>query len=179
MAVIDEFSDGDLSSNNFHPSIINIKKSKNKKTQKIKIKARVFNDLGDDDRLDTRDFFTFNVPKKMKLKSLRLNKYDNQSYGKNKGGGGWLGIAKGDYISDLNDPTVLIGGHLIGVAKGASAGDQILDNLEQEFQFGEALVPALKPGQISGGKFTFWFQEGNFDTPNEAFVDYTMTFKFG
>ena len=64
MAVIDEFAAGDLSSNNCHPSIINVKKSKNKKTQKIKIKARVFNDLGDDDRLDTRDFFTFKVPKK-------------------------------------------------------------------------------------------------------------------
>ena len=93
----------------------------------------------------------------MKLKSLKLNKYDNESYGKNKGGGGWLGVAKGDCISDLNDPTGLIGGHLIGVGKGTSAGDQILDDLEQEFQFGEALVPALKPGQISGGKFTYSF----------------------
>ena len=51
--------------------------------------------------------------------------------------------------------------------------------MQQEFKFGEATVPALAPGQINGGKFTFWFQEGNFDTPNEAYVDYTMTFKFG
>ena len=58
MRIIDEFSVGDLSSNNFHPSIIKIKK----KSNKVKIKARVFNDLGDDDTLDTRDFFTFRVP---------------------------------------------------------------------------------------------------------------------
>lgn len=176
MKLIDEFSTGDLSSNNLHPSIIRVK---NKKNNKIKIKARVFNDLGDDETLDTRDFFTFKVPKKRSLKSVKLNKYDNSSYGDNKGGGGWIGVAKGDSIPDLNDPTGLIGGHLIGVAKGASAGDGILDELEKEFEFGEAVVPALAPGQISGGKFTFWFQEGNFDTPNEAYVDYTLTFKFG
>ena len=177
MKLIDEFSTGDLSSNNLHPSIIRVKK--NKKNNKIKIKARVFNDLGDDETLDTRDFFTFKVPKKRSLKSVKLNKYDNSSYGDNKGGGGWIGVAKGDSIPDLNDPTGLIGGHLIGVAKGARAGDGILDELEKEFEFGEAVVPALAPGQISGGKFTFWFQEGNFDTPNEAYVDYTLTFKFG
>ena len=51
--------------------------------------------------------------------------------------------------------------------------------MQQEFKFGEATVPALAPGQINGGKFTVWFQEGNFDTSNEAYVDYTMTFKFG
>ena len=175
MQIIDEFSAGDLSSNNFHPSIIKIKK----KSNKVKIKARVFNDLGDDDTLDTRDFFTFRVPKGRELRSIKLNKYDNRSYGDNKGGGGWLAVSKGASIPDLNDPTGLIGGHLIGTAQGASAGDEILDDLEQEFQFGEAVVPALSPGQISGGKFTFWFQEGNFDTPNEAFVDYTFTFKFG
>ena len=129
--------------------------------------------------LDTRDFFTFRVPKGRELRSIKLNKYDNRSYGDNKGGGGWLAVSKGASIPDLNDPTGLIGGHLIGTAQGASAGDEILDDLEQEFQFGEAVVPALSPGQISGGKFTFWFQEGNFDTPNEAFVDYTFTFKFG
>ena len=28
-------------------------------------------------------------------------------------------------------------------------------------------------------KFTFWIQEGNFNSPNEAYVDYTLTFKFG
>ena len=177
MSVIDEFSTGDLSSNNCHPSFIKVKKKKNK--HKIKIKARVYNDLGDDDTLDTRDFFTFKVPKNKELKSIKLNKYDNSSYGENIGGGGWIGVAKGDCITDLNDPTGLIGGHLIGVAEGASAGDHILDELEQEFSFGEATVPALAPGQISGGKFTFWFQEGNFDTPNEAFVDFTMTFVFG
>lgn len=176
MNLIDEFSTGDLSSNNLHPSIIKVK---NKKNHKIRIKARVFNDLGNDETLDTRDFFTFKVPKKRRLKSIKLNKYNNNSYGDNKGGGGWIGIANGDKISDLNDPTGLIGGRLIGVAKGVSAGDDILDELEQEFQFGEATVPALAPGQISGGKFTFWFQEGNFDSPNEAYVDYTMTFKFG
>jgi len=177
MYTIDEFAGGDLSSNNFHPSFIKVKK--NKKRNKIKVKARVFNDLGDDDTLDTRDFFTFKVPKKSTLKSIKLDKYDNSSYGDNKGGGGWLAVAEGSSIPDLNDPTGLIGGHLIGTAEGASAGDEILDDLEQEFQFGEAIVPALLPEQISGGKFTFWFQEGNFDSPNEAFVDYTLTFTFG
>lgn len=177
MNLVDEFQTGDLSSNNFHPSFIKVKKKKNK--HKIKIKARVYNDLGDDDTLDARDFFTFKVPKNKELKSIKLNKYDNDSYGDNKGGGGWIGVANGDKISDLNDPTSLIAGHLIGVTEGASEGDDILDELEQEFQFGEAVVPALAPGQISGGKFTFWFQEGNFDTPNEAYVDYTLTFKFG
>ena len=176
MKLIDEFFTGDLSSNNLHPSIIKVKKKKN---GKIRLKARVFNDLGDDDTLDTRDFFTFEVPKNKSLKSIKLNKYDNSSYGDNKGGGGWIGVSSGDCICDLNDPTGLIGGHLIGVAEGASAGDEILDELEQEFQFGEAIVPALTPGQITDGEFTFWFQEGNFDSPNEAFVDYTMTFKFG
>ena len=177
MKLVDEFSTGDLSSNNFHPSFIKIKKKKNK--HKIKIKARVYNDLGDDDTLDTRDFFTFKVSKNKELKSIKLNKYDNDSYGDNKGGGGWIGVANGDKIPDLNDPTGLIAGHLIGVAKGAAEGDEILDELEQEFQFGEAVVPALVPGQTSDGEFTFWFQEGNFDTPNEAYVDYTLTFKFG
>ena len=177
MKLIDEFSAGDLSSNNFHPSIIKVKKKKNK--HKIKIKARVYNDLGDDDILDTRDFFTIKVSKNKKLKKIKLNKYDNSSYGENKGGGGWIGVANGDSIPDLNDPTGLIGGHLIGVAEGVSAGDNILDAMQQEFKFGEATVPALAPGQINGGKFTFWFQEGNLDTPNEAYVDYTMTFKFG
>ena len=96
MIIVDEFANGDLSSNNLHPSIIKIKK--NKKGNKVRIKARVFNDLGDDDTLDTRDFFTLKVPKKVKLKSIKLNKYDNSSYGDNKGGGGWLAVAKGDSI---------------------------------------------------------------------------------
>ena len=176
MIIVDEFANGDLSSNNFHPSIIKIKK--NKKGNKVRVKARVFNDLGDDDTLDTRDFFTLKVPKKVTLKSIKLNKYDNSSYGDNKGGGGWLAVAKGDSIADLNDPTGLIGGHLIGTAEGASAGDELLDDLEKEFQFGDAVVPALSPGQVSNGNFTFWFQEGNFDSDNKAFVDYTLTFKF-
>ena len=115
MSVIDEFSTGDLSSNNCHPSFIKVKKKKNK--HKIKIKARVYNDLGDDDTLDTRDIFAFKVPKSKEFKSAKLNKCDNNSYGKNKGGGGWIGVAKGDCITDLNDPTGLIGGHLIGVAE--------------------------------------------------------------
>ena len=160
-------------------SPLNNQSQKKKNKHKIKIKARVYNDLGDDDTLDTRDFFIFKVPKKKKLKKIKLNKYDYNSYGENKGGGGWIGVANGDRIPDLSDPTGLIGGHLIGVAEGASAGDNILDAMQQEFKFGEATVLALAPGQINGGKFTILFQEGNFDTPNEAYVDYTMTFKFG
>ena len=61
--LIDEFSAGDLSSNNCHPSFIKVKKNKHK----IKIKARVYNDLGDDDTLDIRDFFAFKVPKNKEL----------------------------------------------------------------------------------------------------------------
>ena len=174
--IIDEFADWDLSSNNFHPSFIKVKN--NKKRNKIKIKARVFDDLGDDDTLDTRDFFILKVPKKSALKSIKLDKDDNSSYGDNKGGGGWLGVANGGSIPDLNNPTGLIGGHLIGTTEGASEGDEIMDDMEQEFQFGEAIVPGLLPEQISGGKFTFWFQEGNFDSPNDAYVDYTLTFTF-
>ena len=179
MILIDEFSQGDLSSNNLYPSIIEVSQRNNSLFNEISIVGRVYNDLGDDDTLDTRDFFTFIVPENKELKSIKLDKYDNSSYGENTGGGGWIGVAEGQYISNLNDPTVLIGGHLIGVADGATAGDHILDELEQEFQFHGTVVPALAPGQISGGKFAFWFQEGNFNSPNEAYVDYTLTFKFG
>ena len=178
MILIDKFSTGDLSSNNLYPSIIKVDK-RNNMLNEISIKARVYNDLGDNDTLDTRDFFTFKVPRNKELKSTKFDKYDNSSYGENKGGGGWLGVANGEAIANLNDPTGLVGGHLIGVADGATAGDQILDDLEQEFQFHGAVVPALAPGQISGGKFTFWIQEGNLNSPNEAYVDYTLTFKFG
>ena len=71
MFIIDEFSQGDLSSNNFYPSVIKVKD--NEKTQKIVIKGRVFNDLGDDGTLDTRDFFAFRVPKTSTLKSIKLD----------------------------------------------------------------------------------------------------------
>ena len=179
MIFIDEFSSGDLSSNNLYPSIIEVNQSNNSFFNEISIAGRVYNDLGDDDTLDTRDFFTFIVPENKELKSIKLDKYDNSSYGENTGGGGWIGVAEGQYIYNLNDPTALIGGHLIGVADGATAGEHILDELEQEFQFHGMVVPALAPGQISGGKFAFWFQEGNFNSPNEAYVDYTLTFKFG
>ena len=179
MLTIDEFKGGDLSSNALYPSRIKIKKSKNKKFFKVKLKGRVYNSLGDDPTLDARDLFTFRVPKNRKLKSIKLNKYDNSSYEDNTGGGGWLGVAKGDSISDLNDPGGLIGGHLIGVAKGAKKGDQILDELEKEFDFNEMIVPALRKGAISNGRFTFWFQEGNPAAENSCYVDYTMTFKFG
>ena len=176
--LVNEFGDGDLSSNNFYPSIIKVKKSKNKGRINIKLKARVFNDLGDDPNLDTRDFFTFKVPKNRELVSIKLNKYDNTSYGDNTGGGGWLGIGAGASIADLADPSALIGGNLIGVADGLRPGDELMDDLQKEFSFGEMNVPALEPGAISGGDFTFWFQEGNQGAENLNFVDYSMTFKF-
>ena len=71
MILIDKFSTGDLSSNNLYPSIIKVDK-RNNMLNEISIKARVYNDLGDNDTLDTRDFSHSKFPETKNLSQPSL-----------------------------------------------------------------------------------------------------------
>ena len=165
---------GDLSSNPVSPSYIRV----NKKTRKVVVEGRLFNDLGDDSNLDTRDFFLFKIHRNRKIDSITLLEYDNASYGDNKGLGGWFAVSKGYGVSSLDNPDVLIAGALIGVTDGTTVGSNLLDALANPFEFNGLRVKGLQSKRILAGVYTFWIQEGNFDSGNLDFVDYSLEFSF-
>ncbi|MBJ44370.1 MAG: hypothetical protein CMJ80_14035 [Planctomycetaceae bacterium] len=149
------------------------------------ISGKALNDLGS--RLDTKDYWVFQIEPNTLISSIKLTQYDTDSY-ETVGNGGFLGIADSDSITANNGSVGnLIGGALVGINAGTAVNDELVDDLQGGLTFGPFSIPAY-PGDFGPGVYSFWFQEGNPtpDTPpqfggpglnsEDDFVDYTFEF---
>ncbi|MFK7975437.1 MAG: hypothetical protein AB8C02_04840 [Halioglobus sp.] len=149
--IYDESVSGDLSSDNFAPTLLMVAEGSN-----------VVNGSTTALPLD-RDFFSFTVPVGLELAALVLDVYDTED------DQGFLAVAEGNQIAALFDASVLLGNALIGVAPGAMEGDDILDNLGVAGFGGTGFV-----GALGAGTYTFWIQEVSGSVPEYA-LDFQLS----
>ncbi|GAB5496497.1 MAG: hypothetical protein Phyf2KO_15770 [Phycisphaerales bacterium] len=146
----DEDIDGDLSSDNFNPTLLAFGPGSN----------MVFGDTAPEPNFDP-DFFTFVIPAGFELSSVIFEEYDRvneQSF---------FAVEVGSQITDTGDPSGLLSALLIGTVNGTMQGDELLDNLQNPNVFGGF------NGNLGPGTYTFWFQETSVET-NYGF-DFVLT----
>lgn len=137
----DEDIDGDLSSDNFNPTLLSFGPGSN----------MVFGDTSPNPNLDP-DYFTFEIPAGYELSSVIFEEYDRvneQSF---------FAVEIGTQITDLGDPSGLLSALLIGSVPGTMQGDELLDDLQNPNVFGGFM------GNLGPGTYTFWFQETGVET---------------
>lgn len=132
----DESIDGDLSSDNLNPTFLNAAFENNEV-----IGSTIPTPID-------RDFFTITVDPGFELTAILFQLYDtteDQSF---------FAVQEGSQVSDLNDPSMLLGTALIGGNPGNQQGDDVLDDLGNAFLGGTGFT-----GPLGEGTYTFWFQE--------------------
>ncbi|MEN1705770.1 MAG: hypothetical protein AAGJ54_09715 [Planctomycetota bacterium] len=137
--VWDEDVDGDLSDDQFAPTIIDLGLGSNL----VAGRTSAGNPNPD------REFFTIEVAAGLELSEVVLIEYDTTSQNS------FIAVEAGPQITSLASVEFVLGATLIGTEVGSQEGDNFLDDL--------GLFPAFGgigfDGTLGPGQYTFWFQE--------------------
>ncbi|NJL84465.1 MAG: PEP-CTERM sorting domain-containing protein [Chloroflexaceae bacterium] len=132
-----EAIDGDLSSNNLAPTVLEVNRGSN----------QIIGSVTPNPNID-RDFFTITIADNQLLTAIILENYDtteDQSF---------FAVELGTQISSIISAATFLGTANIGLPAVAPEGSDVLDNLGQALLGGSGFSGPLGPGT-----YTFWFQE--------------------
>jgi hypothetical protein len=160
----DEAVNGDLSSDNLNPTVLNLSVGSN----------QITGSTTGNPNLD-RDFFSFTIPDGRQLSQIILANYVGlDDVGSNQG---FLAVQAGSGIEpttvSTNTPP-LLGAALIGAAPGTQEGDNVLDDLGAAAPIRGASFVGFPSGTLGRGTYTFWIQETQFGIQNYK-LDFVVT----
>ncbi len=172
--IFDESIDGDMSDDHTAPEDLGTL---------VLGDSSIIGSLGNIMKGGDRDFWKFEIGFEHELSEIIITQYASNFIP--LGNGGFFGVENAASITSVaftqSTANNLKGAALIGLSPGSQPGDNVLDDLAEDFVFPPLgiTVTGFSPARLGEGVYSFWFQEGDPVAAADASVNYSLTFSVG